>query len=193
MMAATRMATLENVSRPLWFAVGVKPRHEKAVSLAFELGGLEYFVPLYRERRVWSDRIKVVELPLFAGYVFCRFRYHERLRILRVSGVHSIIGGGKIFQPIADEQIATLKRLTDSGMARPCPYLVPGQMVQLVRGPLCGVRGTVVQAKGTTSVIVSLEILQRSVAVEVNADAVFPERPVKVPVAPSVQAICARL
>ncbi len=184
MKAATVFPALENITQRLWFAVGVKPRHEKAVAEAFRASAIEYFAPVYRQQRVWSDRTKLVELPLFAGYVFSRFRYDERFRILNTRGVISILGGGKVFSPVSDEQIETLKTLVRSGApARPHPYLAPGQQVEVERGPLAGIRGTVLRAKGTTCIVVGVEILQRSVAVEVDAAAVREIQPRFQPVA----------
>ncbi len=184
MKTASICPSLENLTQRLWFAVGVKPRHEKAVGEAFRTTHIECFAPVYRQQRVWSDRTKTVELPLFAGYVFSRFRYDERLRILNTRGVISILGSGKVFSPISDEQIETLRMLVRSGIpARPHPYLAPGQMVELERGPLAGIRGTVLRAKGTTCFVVNVEILHRSVAVEVDAAAVREIRPRFQPVA----------
>jgi transcription antitermination factor NusG len=169
---------MENLTQRLWFAVGVKPRHEKAVALAMDASGLEHFAPVYREQRVWTDRIKLVELPLFPGYVFCRFRYAERLDVLNVAGVTSILGGGKMFAPISDEQIDALRTIAASKTAaRPWPYLTPGQIVQVQRGPLAGIKGTIVRVKGIACIVISVEILQRSVAVEVDTDAVRPVEP----------------
>jgi transcription antitermination factor NusG len=177
MMAEMLVDRPENISRPLWFAVGVKPRHEKAVGDRMSAHGLESFVPVFRERRVWSDRMKLVDMPLFAGYAFCRFQYADRLTVRNIQGVTAILGGGRIFSPIDDDQIAALKTLSNSGAARPCAYLLPGQTVQVERGPFAGIRGLVLRSKGVTSLVVSLEILQRSVAVEVDADSVAPVRP----------------
>jgi transcription antitermination factor NusG len=175
MTTAMEFRSLENVTRPLWFAVAVKSRHEKAVGEALGMSDIEHFVPVYRERRAWSDRTKFAEVPMFAGYVFTRFRYEERLRVLNTRGVISILGGGKVFSPVSDEQIASLRTIVNSGtQPRPCAYLAPGQVIQVERGPLAGIRGSIVRLKGQTCIVVSIEILQRSVAVEVDADAVRP-------------------
>jgi transcription antitermination factor NusG len=159
--------------KPLWFALSVKPRHEKAVARALRTRQLEDFLPLYRESHAWSDRTKPVELPLFAGYVFCRFSYSERLVVLNTPGVTAILGAGKVFAPISEEQIEALRTIAASRVrARPCEYLPPGQLVRVESGPLAGVRGTVLRHKGGACVVISVEILQRSVAAEVEYGAV---------------------
>lgn len=169
--------TLQPATRAHWFALNVKPRHEKAVAESLRRQELETFLPLYQEQHLWSDRTKRVEVPLFAGYVFCRFSFSDRLAVWNTRGVIRVLGAGcNIFAPITENQIAELRAIAASGLpARPCPYLVPGEMVRVDRGPLAGVQGMVLRNKGVTSVVVSVEILQRSVVVEVESNAVRPE------------------
>ena len=160
---------------PLWFALTVKPRYEKAVARALRGKNLEEFLPLYRQDRAWSDRVKAVEFPLFSGYVFCRFSYADRFAVLNTPGVTAILGAGAIYAPIPDDEIAAIRTVVNSGLrARPWPYLVPGQMVRIESGPLAGVRGTVLRNKGVTCVVVTVELLQRSIAAEVDRGAVQP-------------------
>jgi len=159
-----------------WFAINVKPRHEKSVTEALRRQGLELFLPLYQESHAWSDRIKRVELPLFAGYVFCRFSFADRVKVWSTRGVIRVLGAGNVFAPLSEDQIADLRAVVASGLpSRPCPYLVPGEPVRVERGPLIGLRGTVLRNKGVASIVVSIEILQRSVAVEVESDVLQPE------------------
>ena len=176
MIIMPQSPNVEPVVRPHWFAINVKPRHEKSVAEALRRQGLESFLPLYQQRHVWSDRIKRVELPLFAGYVFCRFSFADRRTVWNTQGVIRVLGAGDVFAPVSEEQIAELRAVVASGLpARPCPYLASGEVVRVERGPLTGVRGTVLRNKGFTSVVVSVEILQRSVAVEVESGVVRPE------------------
>ena len=160
---------------PLWFAIAVKPRYEKAVARALRGKNLEEFLPLYREDRAWSDRVKAVEFPLFTGYVFCRFGSADRFAVLSTPGVTAILGAGAIYAPIPDDEIAAIRKVVNSRVrARPWPYIAPGQMVSIESGPLAGIRGTVLRNKGETCVVVSVELLQRSIAAEVDRGAVQP-------------------
>jgi transcription antitermination factor NusG len=172
-----RQPTLE----PLWFALRVQPRHERTVAEALAFQHLEPFAPFYRELRKWSDRVKAVELPLFPGYAFCRFAFADRFTVLNTRGVLGILGAGKLFDPVSDEQIAALRKVVQSGLApRPYPYFAPGDPVVVERGPLAGVRGTVLRHKGTAALVITVDVLERSIVVEVDPGAVEPEVPVPV-------------
>jgi transcription antitermination factor NusG len=156
---------------PLWYALTVKPNHERAAAQALESKGLETFVPLYRSRRRWSDRTKELELPLFAGYVFCRFRGAERARILSTPGVNSVVGFGNKPAPVDDGEINAVRTLVASGLpVGPWPFLRVGERVRVDSGPLCGVEGILTQVKDAWRVVVSIELLQRSIAAEVDRD-----------------------
>lgn len=156
---------------PRWYALTVKPNHERAAAQALESKGLETFVPLYRSRRRWSDRIKELELPLFAGYVFCRFASTERARILSTPGVNSVVGFGNQSAPVDDGEIQAVRTLVASGLpVGPWPFLRVGERVRVEAGPLCGVEGILTQVKDAWRVVVSIELLQRSIAAEVDRD-----------------------
>ncbi len=160
---------------PKWYAVCVKHQHEKAVARTLAGLGLETFLPLYRSRRTWSDRIKILELPLFSGYVFARFAASERLVVLVAPGVRSIVSSGGRLAAVSEEEIASLQRMVSSGAPlQPYPFLQVGQTVRIERGPLRGVKGILLQCKGSWRVVVSIEILQRSVAAEVDREDVVP-------------------
>jgi transcription antitermination factor NusG len=164
---------MENESPgPLWYALTVKPNHERAAAQALESKGLETFLPLYRSRRRWSDRIKELELPLFAGYVFCRFAGAERARILSTPGVNSVVGFGNRPAPVDEGEIRAVRTLVASGLpVGPWPFLRVGERVRVDAGPLCGVEGILTQVKDAWRVVVSIELLQRSIAAEVDRDA----------------------
>jgi transcription termination/antitermination protein NusG len=160
-----------------WFALTVSPRHEKAAAHNLRLRGLEEFLPLYRVRRAWSDRMQVVDVPLFPGYVFCRFSYGDRLHALQTPGVKSVVGFGTSETPLDDSEIAAVRRLIASGLPiTPWPYLRVGDMVHIERGALEGVRGTVLREKGPWRLVVTVELLQRSVAVEIDRELLSPFR-----------------
>ena len=154
---------------PRWYALTVKPRHEKAVAGALRNNALEEFLPLYRSRRVWSDRIKELDLPLFPGYVFCRFSLENRGLVLKMSSVISIVGFGNGPTPVADREMINLKNLIASGFPLvPWPFLKVGEKVRIERGPLQGLEGILLQVRNSWRVIVSVFLLRRSVAVEVD-------------------------
>jgi transcription antitermination factor NusG len=154
-----------------WFAVAVKPRQEKLAARVLRDQGLEDFLPLYRSRRRWSDRLKEIEVPLFAGYVFCRFGPQHRKPVLRTPGVRSIVEFGGQPAPVPDAEISALRQAAGSGLpVEPWPLLGEGQPIRIERGPLSGLHGIVVRARDTWRVVVSVRLLQRSVAVEVDRE-----------------------
>jgi transcription antitermination factor NusG len=152
-----------------WFAVQVKARQEKMVSSLLHHKDFECFLPLYRCRRRWSDRVKELALPLFSGYLFCRLEPRDRLQALKTPGVMQIVGAGKIPISVDDAEIAAIRSIVDSGLSsHPCPFVEVGQMARIEEGPLRGVTGIVVQVKSQQKLIVSVPLLKRSVAVEIN-------------------------
>jgi transcription antitermination factor NusG len=163
-------ATKENVDAK-WFAFSVKPQHELAVGAALEAHGVEGFVPVHTTRRRWSDRMKTLTLPLFTGYVFCHVSVKARLPILRLPGVRTIVGFGGEPAAIADEDIAVVRRIADSGLAvAAIPHLQMGERVRVIRGPLRGVEGTLLES-AKSCLVVGIELLHRSLSVEIDPDA----------------------
>src|SRR4051812_39488464 len=159
-----------------WFALSVIPRKEKITAQTLRAKGYEDFLPLYRVKRRWSDRVKEVELPLFPGYVFCHFDPNIRLPILKIPTVMSVLGLGKIPQPIPDTEVHALQTVCKAGIhAVPYPFLTVGAKVRINEGPLTGVEGILVQAK-EARLILSVSLLQRSVAVEVDTAWIAPVR-----------------
>jgi len=153
-----------------WFALAVRPRHEKTTASALRFKGYEEFVPLYRSRRRWSDRFKEVELPLFAGYVFCRFDSTRRVPILSTPGVVRIIGFGKEPICVPDTEVEALRAIARSGlMVEPWPFLEAGCRVAIEDGPLRGIHGTLLDInKNRERLVLSVALLRRSVAVEMD-------------------------
>ncbi|HXB70779.1 MAG TPA: transcription termination/antitermination NusG family protein [Candidatus Acidoferrales bacterium] len=148
-----------------WFALYVKPRHEKNVACILRGKGYDEFVPLY-DRRTPS---RTTELPLFPSYVFCRFDENRRLPVLNVPGVFSIVEFGGKLARVSEDEIAALKRVIAAGIARgPWPDLTPGAKVRIATGPLQGIEGVIVTHKNSTRLIVSVDLLKRSVAVELD-------------------------
>jgi transcription antitermination factor NusG len=154
-----------------WFALTAKPRHEKVVAENLRCKGLESFVPLYRTRRQWTDRIQFVDLPLFPGYVFCRFVYASRLPVLSTPGVTSVVGFSDVPTPVADDEISRIRAIQASGLpSQPWPYVRVGQKARIERGSLAGLEGVLIREKDALRVVVSVELLRRAVAVEIDRD-----------------------
>lgn len=158
------------MSTQAWFAVKVNSRYEFRASQELRERGIEPFLPVRKSLRRWTDRRKVIEEPLFPGYVFGRFRPSERVQVLRCAGVVQILGVGRTPTPVSDEEIASVYRLMNSPVALfPYPRVPVGEKVRVEEGPLAGVEGTVVRAEdGKPRLVVSVTLLQRSVAAEVD-------------------------
>jgi transcription antitermination factor NusG len=137
--------------------------------------GYPEFLPLYRSRRRWSDRLQDVDLPLFPGYVFCRLDIHRRLPALLIPGVVRIVGLGKTPIPVDDHEIAAVQAVAKSGLlAQPWPFLKAGQTVTIEEGPLRNVTGILTEINGSEQLIVSITLLQRSLAVAIPRQSIRP-------------------
>ena len=160
-----------------WFALQVRSRYERNIVSYLDGKGYEWFLPTYRSKRRWSDRVKEVDLPLFPGYLFCRFNPHDRLPILKTPGMIAIVGTARVPTAVADTEIAALRILVASGLPRqPWPYLEIGQRVRIEHGAMQGLEGILLQHKGTDRLILSVTLLQRSVAAEIDSSWVVPIR-----------------
>ena len=167
-----------------WYAVRVRSRSETSVAAYLRNQGLEAFLPTYEDTRRWSDRLRRVELPLFPGYLFCRFDLLDRLPILKVPGVIHVVGVGRQPVPINDAEIAAVQMIVRSGLPRqPWPYLQVGQRVRVESGALSGLEGVLLSLKGEHRVVVSVTLLQRSVSLEVDVSWV---RPICFPVSAAI-------
>ncbi len=161
-----------------WYAIQVRPRFEKVVASALLSKGYEGFLPLYRCRHRWSDRVKEVELPLFSGYLFSRLDINKRLPVLITPGVIRFVGIGKTPVPVDENEMSAILKIVGAGLrAEPHPYLLVGQKVRIDRGTLSGVEGIVQVAKRSARLIVSVSLLQRSVSVEIDEAWVRPIGP----------------
>ena len=170
---------LQNLQEPSlnvrWFAVRVKSNYERITAQHFRHRGYQEFVPTYTVRNRWSDRVKAIEKPLFPGYVFCNFSPSVRLPILTTPGVLHIVGVGKEPIPIDRMEMEAVWATTQSGLAlRPWPFLQVGNKVMVERGPLAGVHGMVTQLKGACRLVVSISLLQRSIAAEIEREWIRP-------------------
>jgi transcription antitermination factor NusG len=155
-----------------WYGVRVKPKGEHRASNELSARGFEAFLPTRHVRRRWSDRIKTLEVPVFPGYLFCRFRPEERVNVLDAPAVIQILGIGATPIPVSDSEIEALQTMVTSQlMLMPWPYLQSGQHIRIGHGPLAGIDGIVTKAEdGNPRVVVSVTLLQRSVATEIERD-----------------------
>jgi len=152
-----------------WFAILARTAREKNATLLLENAGYECYLPVSKFTRRWSDRVKEVEVPLFPGYLFCRMNPHNRLPVLMTPGVIQIVGVGRTPIPVEEEEIAAIQRVGRSGLpTMPWPYVEVGQVVTIEEGPLCGLAGIVLKIKSGLKLVLSVSLLQRSVAVEID-------------------------
>ena len=152
-----------------WYAPMVRTGREKSATLSLENAGYECFLPVSKYTRRWSDRMKEIEVPLFAGYFFCRMDPHNRLPVLMAPGVIQIVGAGKKLIPVDEDEIAAIQRVVKNGLATmPWPYLQVGHEARIKEGPLRGMTGIIVKIKSGMKLVLSVTLLQRSVAVEVD-------------------------
>jgi transcription antitermination factor NusG len=157
-----------------WFAVRTSVRWEMRACSELSQRGIETWLPLCHVRHKWSDRTKIVDQPIFPGYLFSRFDLGDRIRVLETPGVKQILGVGPSPVAISQSEIDNLKTLVDAKpLLVPWPYLRAGQRMRIDRGPLAGVEGFVLRAEqGALSIVVSVDLLQRSVATQIDRDCV---------------------
>jgi transcription antitermination factor NusG len=160
-----------------WFAIRVKTRYEKQVAQSIESKKVHTFLPLYAARRRWSDRTKELHVPLFDGYVFCQLDPCERMPVLVTPGVLHFVGIGKTPVPVEPSEIAAVQKLVQFGsVVRPWPFLREGERVRIDDGPLRNTEGILLRGEDTDEVVVSITLLQRSVAVKVDGAWLTPIR-----------------
>jgi transcription antitermination factor NusG len=158
-----------------WFALRLRSNYEKTSGIHLRERGYEPFAPSYQVEKRWSDRTKKIDKFLFPGYIFCRFDPNDRLPILTVPGVVDVVGFGKSPQLIPDIEIERVRRIAESGLPiTPYPYLQVGQAVLIEHGPLSGVEGILVELKGKTRLVVSVNLLRRSVSAEIDRHSIRP-------------------
>ena len=158
-----------------WYALRVLSNHEKPVSHALRQRDFEEFLPLYRARRRRTDRYQDVDIPLFPGYVFCRLNVNNRLPVLIIPGVMHIVGIGKAPVSVEEAEVASIQKAVNSGLLlQPWPFLKIGQTVRIEEGPLRNVQGILTEFEGSQKLILSITLLQRSLAVSIPRNAVRP-------------------
>jgi transcription termination/antitermination protein NusG len=160
-----------------WYSLHTRPRHEKIVADRLQERGVTTYLPLVTEVHRWSDRKKKVQMPLFSCYVFAKFvpNRAERLRVLRVEGVFGLVGAHGEGSPIPDDQIAAVRNLVEGDIPWSChPFLKIGQRVRIRSGALDGLEGILVGRNGDRTLVISIDAIQRSLAVRVEGYEVEP-------------------
>ncbi len=153
-----------------WYAVYTKHQHEKKASEVLARKGFEVLLPLYKAAHKWKDRTKIVSLPVFPCYVFLRTKLDRKLEILTTPGVFWLVENAGRACPIQESDIEAIRKINRSGaQAEPHPYLNCGEHVRVHSGPLAGLKGILTRIKNRYRVVVSVEVLQKAVAVEVDS------------------------
>lgn len=154
-----------------WYAVRVRPNFEAAVAPALQGKGYEVFPPTYTTRKKRRGRTVRLTLPLFPGYVFCRFSFERRLPVLMSPGVVHVVSAGKRPLDVSDHEIRSIMRMTEgTAPVRPWPFVQAGGIVRIAGGPLAGIEGVLMEPNGRPRIALSITLLQRSVSAEVDVD-----------------------
>ena len=161
--------TPDKLSSAGWYALYTLPRHEKRVADQITRQGFACFLPLYRSIRRWKDRRKELALVLFPGYVFVRMALQSRVRVLQLPGAVHLVGFNGQPAELPEDEIETLRsRLTGSGNIEPHPYLCAGRHVRVRSGPLQGLEGIILRTKDRCRIVLSIHLIMRSIAIEVD-------------------------
>jgi transcription antitermination factor NusG len=152
-----------------WYAAYTSANHEKRVVEQLGVRDVEHFLPLYESVRRWKDRRVTLQLPLFPGYVFVHMALRDRLKVQQVPGVARLVGFDGTPAALPENEIEALRRSLEGGLrAEPHPYLTVGRRVRLKNGPLAGMQGLLLRRKGNFRVVISIDLIQRSVAVDAD-------------------------
>ncbi len=158
-----------------WYAIRTRSRHEKVVRDHLAGRGAEPFLPLWTRWSRWKDRRKQIATPLFPGYCFARFQLADKLQVLKTPGVVGILGINGIIEPVSPEEIEAIRTLVNGPLRYdPYPFLAEGMEVEVVRGPLMGVRGRLLRKDRTARLVISVTLIRQAASVEIDAADVSP-------------------
>jgi transcription antitermination factor NusG len=167
---------------PRWFALQVRTRWESSTALLLSGKGYETLLPTYQTKKHWNGKLRQLNSPLFPGYVFCQFDALNRLPILVTPGVIAVVGRGRVPVAVDDAEIAAIQTVVSSGLrAEPWPYLEIGQKIRIESDALYGLEGVLINFKGNHRIVVSVSLLRRSVALEIDRACVSPLGPTRAP------------
>ncbi len=170
-----RRQRLDPEGAPAWYAIRTRSRHEKLVRDELAARGVEPFLPLWDRRSRWKDRYVTVATPLFPGYCFGRFDPGEKLRVLTTRGVVGIVGTHGTIEAVAPAELDAVRALVEGPLRYdPCPFLEVGQEVEVIRGPLAGVRGRLVRKGRTTRLVLAVNLIRQGVSLDIDAADVAP-------------------
>lgn len=163
------------IPKPTWYALQVTPRREHKAVLLLTCKGYESLLPTYKVRHRWSDRIKVLERPLFPGYVFCRIQEAAFSSVLTTPGLGRFVAVGGKPSPLSDDEISSLARVSKAGLpACPCPYFRVNQKVKVVSGSFAGMVGAILRVENQRRLVVSVDAIERSFSVAIDEADVSP-------------------
>jgi transcription antitermination factor NusG len=172
-MSPSRFDILTEPAGTDWYAVYTRHQHEKAVARILKAKGIETFLPLYQVARRWQDRVKSLSVPLFPCYVFVRSELARTLDIMTTPGIHTFVMSGSRPASIPSVEIDTIRRGIENGRnVEPHPYLKAGERVRVKSGPLEGIEGILVRKKNLFRLVLSVEMLGKAAALEVDASLV---------------------
>jgi transcription antitermination factor NusG len=166
---------LEKNTEPHWYAIHTRSRHEKFVRDQFAAKEITHLLPLHHKRSQWKDRVKMIEVPLFGGYIFAHFALQHKLQVLQTVGVVRMVSLNGIATPVPEDQIETIRKMVEYDLTYdPYPYLKEGMFVRVVRGPLQGAEGILIEKKRNYRFVISIDLIQKAVAVDIDSADVEP-------------------
>lgn len=169
-MSEVQEVSTESVQQPFWYAIHTRSRHEKVVRDQFDAKGITHLLPLHCRRSIWKDRVKIIEVPLFSGYIFGHFALQDRLQVLTTVGVVRLVGLNGAPEPVPEEQIEAVRTMVEQRLPYdPHPYLTEGMRVLVKHGPLAGAEGILVAKKKRYRFVINVNLIQQSVAVDIDS------------------------
>lgn len=169
-LESTRTRMNHAALEPEWYAVYTRSHQERMVKTQLDGKGVENFLPTYERISQWKDRKKLIQVPLFPGYLFVKIALVKRLEVLKAYGAVQIVGNSTGPLPVPEDQIATVRTFVEVGLkCDPHPYLKVGKKAKIKEGPLAGFEGILVRKKSKSLFVLSVDLIQRSVSVELGS------------------------
>ena len=168
----------ESIEQPYWYAIQTRSRHEKVVRDQLAAKSITHLLPLWRKRSIWKDRVKLVEVPLFNGYLFGYFALRDKIAVLETIGVARLVGINGTPVPIPDEQIVAVRTMMEHRLpCSPHPYLVEGMRVRIKSGLLAGTEGILIEKKQRHRLVINVDIIHQAMTIDVDSAVVEPLEP----------------